>query len=269
MKIIDQAKEKGARKASAVFSKVFRKGVSKAQAVAKESLGIILNDKFYLICNTVFRGLDVPIPLILAGPTGLWVINPSDTKGVFRAKETVWEELNSRSGNYHLAQHNPINLTTMMARAVNKHLTRQGIALPNIMPVLFFVEPGVHVEATRPAVRIVLVDAIDRFASGVAQSEVVLEEEDVKKILLALGTSATGESLGSLVAEPRDAFSFQDRKTSARTQRRPINVDIPLGEPEIAKKVPFKPRQWVILGILLLVNIIIIVALVLLVLRPV
>ncbi|MBN2547524.1 MAG: hypothetical protein JXB15_00075 [Anaerolineales bacterium] len=273
MKIIDQSKKKSVEKAPGAFGQavaslggVFSKKGDKAQDVIQESLPLVLDDRYVLVCNTMIEGLDVPIPFVLVGPTGLWTIYPSDAKGVYRARESNWDELDSKSQKYRPSRPNLLTLTVMMARAVTNHLNRQGIASAVVEPILFFANPGVHVEATRPVARVVLRDAIERFAISITQVEPMLEKANIQDILLALGAITKSEAEGSQLLDTQDAFSFREAAVPGRARPSSPQLNLPRGEPAFAKKVAFKRRQWAILGILVLINIIVLVAVVLYVL---
>jgi hypothetical protein len=114
----------------------------------------------------------------------------------------------------------------------------------------------------RPAARIVLFDAIERFIAGLLQFPTVLGKEEAQEIADCLAKSLGAIDEGSPFPE-RDAFSFSDE--SAPQSKGPTIVDrLPRGERAVTtlNKIPFSNRQLAVLGCLLAVNIIILIAVV-------
>jgi hypothetical protein len=53
----------------------------------------------------------------------------------------------------------------LLARALQAFIERQGINLPQpVQPIILAADPGLHVESMQPATRIVLADAVERWA---------------------------------------------------------------------------------------------------------
>jgi hypothetical protein len=54
----------------------------------------------------------------------------------------------------------------LLARALQAFIERQGINLPQpVQPIILAADPGLHVESMQPATRIVLADAVERWAA--------------------------------------------------------------------------------------------------------
>ncbi len=143
----------------------------------------VMDHKYYLIQNVSLQGLEMPIPMLLIGPTGIWVIYPSGLRGVFRARGDSWEKIDDRHQSYAPTGENLLTRTSVMSTAVESQLTAYGIQDFQIEPILVFTNPGIHVEATRPIIRVVLVDALERFAAGVVQGRILYDTEQVQQIV--------------------------------------------------------------------------------------
>jgi hypothetical protein len=266
VKIIDcLAQKKTSHKAGGIsrfwgnFSRGLFQQDTRAKEIIKNSFGKMLDNHYFLMCDATLEGLDVPIPFILVGPPGIWVIYPSDVKGVYRANESVWEELNNTTHKYRIARPNLLTRTSLMTKAVTSYLSVRGFKVSTTEAALYFADPGVHVDATRPIARIILADGLDRFTAGVAQVASTLEPQEVQKIVDALGgeDQSPGEALAT--TEKLDEFSY--RESTSKTSIRPSRLgNVPRGEPAFAKRVPFSRRQWVLLGSMTLLNIIILVS---------
>jgi hypothetical protein len=236
-----------------------------SQDTVMAALSKALNNQYVLLREVTLEGLDIPIPLVLIGPPGVRVIYASAARGVFRARGEGWEKMREGSRNYTIQRPNLVTRTVLMARAVLAYLNNQGQSLPEVEPVLVFTQPGVHVESVRPVVRVVLMDALDRFITGFVQSRPILSPEQVQDVVKLLG--GTPDVVEPVAGEViRDEFSFREERL-----RVPSRLDkIPRGDKVVSRltsKVPFSTRQVMLLGIMVLINIIVLMALVLVVLR--
>jgi hypothetical protein len=140
-----------------------------------------LDRKFTLLRNVTLPGLDISIPFILVGPTGVFAMYVTAARGMYRAKGDVWGTL---AGNtFKPSGANLLTRTARMARAVQVYLQRQGYEGAGVVDAaLLCADPGLHVDSVRPIVRVVQSDALERFAVSVAQARVALSPEAVAEI---------------------------------------------------------------------------------------
>jgi hypothetical protein len=236
-----------------------------------DALRKVLDQRFVMLCNVSLEGLDTPIPLILVGPLGIWVIFASDAKGIYRAREKTWESLDNRMKDYRAAKPNLVLHAALMAKEVENSLSGKDITPPTIEPVLFFSNPGLHVDSTHPAARIVMADALERFAASIVQGRASLDDNTIQKIVNALGGSfqpeeAVEAEVEGEAKETQDIFSFRD-SSAAKAASSPTLPPRAREEPAFAKKFSFTRRQWIILALLIGFNILILIGLVLVVLK--
>jgi hypothetical protein len=218
-----------------------------------------LDNRYFLLRNVSLSEQEIPIPLILVGPPGIEVLLPIALRGVYRAKVDEWEQLDAQRQSYKPASPNVIVQTQQMAQAVGEHLKAQNVYSPAAEPILVFTDTGVHIEMARPAVRIVLIDAIDRFIAGLVQAPTLLSKDEIQQVTDCLA-KALGIEERSLYPE-RDAFSFSDE--SVPVHKGPTIVDrLPRGERAVKtlNKIPLSNRQWLVLGCLISINILILIA---------
>ncbi|HET9588673.1 MAG TPA: hypothetical protein VFO91_07775, partial [Anaerolineales bacterium] len=75
---------------------------------------------------------------------------------------------------------NLIQITSRMATAVKAFIERQGVKLPiEIEPILMAANPGLHIESVRPATRVIMIDGVRSFVSGLATARPLLKSEAV------------------------------------------------------------------------------------------
>lgn len=137
-----------------------------------------LEKGYTLIRNMPLGASGITVPMILLGPTGIYVIHVTYLRGRYEAKGNSWNEA---SGNgYKPAAVNLIQRTARMANAVKVFIERQGIKLPvEIEPVLIAGNPGLQIESVRPAIKVMMIDGIKSFVAGLTTGRPVLSLEAV------------------------------------------------------------------------------------------
>lgn len=238
-----------------------------AQEGVITALERLLDNRYTLLRNVSLEGLEIPIPLVLVGPPGVRVLYPSASRGVYRAKDDVWEKMEGDQKGYKAALPNLLTRTQLMGGAVESFLTAKGYPQIEVEPVLVFSDPGIHVDTIRPVVRVVMVDALERFIAGLVQLRAFLNKDEIEKIVALFAEPKAEENASELTSFERDAFSFADEESPGQ---KPISVlsNLPSGERAVSvlNKIPFTTRQWVFLILMVLVNIILLVAFVIIIL---
>jgi len=145
-----------------------------AQDATAALLGRQLGGGYILLVNPPLSGTDVLLPLVLVGPVGVFLINITNERGVFSARGDEWGTLTGER--FTPAKVNLLTRTARMAEALQKFLEKQGFALL-VEPVLLAMNPGMHVESVRPIIRVVMSDAVERFAIGLTQATRTLSLE--------------------------------------------------------------------------------------------
>jgi hypothetical protein len=141
-----------------------------------------LEKGYTLLRNVTLGQSDIMIPLILLGPAGIFAINLTFLRGRYEAKGDSW---NVESGTqYRPAPVNLMRVTARMARALQTFVERQGVKLPvAVEPVLIAGDPGLHIESTRPAVRVLMIDGIKSFVSGLTTGAPVVNALTVNEVV--------------------------------------------------------------------------------------
>ncbi|MCC6958200.1 MAG: NERD domain-containing protein [Anaerolineales bacterium] len=242
---------------------------SSAKDFLIQNLRKALDNRFHMICDVCLDEGKGALPLILLGPTGVWVILTDDAKGVFRISETTWEELQSRRGGYKTVYPSPMTVVLEKTQELLDYLLSRGIKVPTIEPAVFFSDPGAHIESTKPAARIIPVDALQRFLITVWRSPVVFDEDEVQIIVNELAPEGDETETGAL-EEIDDIYSMREppapKKPAEPSKLSLMAREEPALIRRIAQRFPFSRRQWIMLGVLLVVNIVILVGIVVVVL---
>ncbi|MFZ5910559.1 MAG: hypothetical protein ACOYYU_11130 [Chloroflexota bacterium] len=152
-----------------------------AQKTVIQLLDRILVKGFILIRNCTLPGSQIIIPLILIGPPGVTVAYVTHLRGTYMAKGDSWRIMRGNT-----FQPTAVNLLTRVegyTRALKVFIERQGAKRAlSIDPVLLAANPGMYIESQRPTVRIVMSDALERWATGVLQSPPLLSPDHVEQL---------------------------------------------------------------------------------------
>lgn len=189
---------------------IWKYGASWLKEVEAQPIVIAILEKglargYTLLRNVTLPGLEIEIPLILVGPTGIYVLYVTPLRGTYRARGEEWGLLEGE--NFRPARINLLRRTARLGRAVQVYLQKQGFGdLPPVEAVLLGADPGLIVESVRPIVRVVQRDALERFAASISQARVVLGvdriQQIVNRILNPLPPAARQPQAGSAPAAP-------------------------------------------------------------------
>jgi hypothetical protein len=214
-----------------------------AEEVIIAQLGKSLDNRYTLVRGVELSGMDITIPFILVGPTGLQVINASGLTGIFRAKQDTWEEVSENGQKFSPARPNIIARTILMAQLVEDYLANEQLLVVPIEPILFFFQPGIDVETNEPAVRILLADRLEHFITELVRSPAVLDTDQIAHILDTLAKKSSSRGGAGLV-EP-----------SIKKPQKSIGIG----------KFRLLSWQWIILGLMVLTQILLVIGFVYLV----
>ena len=184
----------------------------KAQKIVIDSLNYNLDKGYTLLRNIVLPGSQATIPLILVGPAGVSVIVVTNLKGAFQAKGDNWEVI--EGGKIRSVKSNLVVLTSKMARAVKYYLKKRDIEVAEVDGVLICSDPGMHVESSRPIVRVVMRDAIEHFVITLNRAAPTLTGNTAQTIINRLvnphATKPPVPKVEEIVAQPVDSSALDD-----------------------------------------------------------
>jgi hypothetical protein len=153
-----------------------------AQKQVLTVLDKVLDRSYTLMRNVTPPGLEASFPFILVGPAGVFVMYVTTLTGIFRAKGDQWGTISGN--NFKNEKPNLLTRTEHMARAIQIYLQRQGYTgLTIVEPILLCSDPSVHVDSIRPIIRVVMRDALERFAISIMQARVMLSPESVQDVI--------------------------------------------------------------------------------------
>ena len=140
-----------------------------------------LEKGYTLIRNYTLGQSGIMVPIILLGPTGIYVIHIAQERGRYEVKGDSWNVASGES--YKPAPVNLIQRTMRMANAVKAFIERQGVKVPvPIEPVLIAGDPGLHIESVRPAIKVMMIDGIKSYVSSLATGRPVLGTEMIYEL---------------------------------------------------------------------------------------
>jgi hypothetical protein len=135
-----------------------------------------LGKGYTLIRNLALGKSGIIAPMVLVGPAGIFVMHATNLRGVYQAKGDTWGTVDG--GRFTPARINLIARTVRLARAVQVFLERQDLrGFGTVEAVILAADPGLHIDSVRPAARVVMSDAVERFAGSLMQSRPMLSAE--------------------------------------------------------------------------------------------
>ena len=208
-----------------------------------------LDNRYTMLENAQLPGQAVPIPLILIGPPGIVVINPRGEAGVFRAREDSWVEMNRRTQQYEMARENLLVQTQEYAQALEAALRAKGAQVTEVQPLLALSNPGAHVESSRPIVRILPIDALDRYIATLAQGQYVLSAPDVQALVETFTTQP-------------EAPKPPEPEVKPKPQKAAPPLSAQLNLPPLLANFKLTRPQWIVLGVMVFGEVLLLVALI-------
>ena len=131
----------------------------KAQDVVIAIIEKQLDSNYALLRNVTLPNTEINLPFVLIGPPGIYLINVTHERGVFIARDDQWGTM--IGDRFVGARINQIGRTLAFGRVLQLYLDRQGFKGSVVVEsILMAADPGMQIESTRPAVRVVMSDAL-------------------------------------------------------------------------------------------------------------
>jgi hypothetical protein len=152
-----------------------------AQKLALNLLERGLGKGYTVIRNHTLGASGIVVPLAIVGPAGIYAAYVTHLRGTYQAKGDSWGEVSEST--FKPASVNLLTRTERLARALQAFIERQGVDLPQpVEPVLLTASPGMHVQSLRPIVRVVMVDALERWAESLGKAAPVFTVESAYEL---------------------------------------------------------------------------------------
>ena len=228
----------------------------KNQEELVEILGSVLGNECALLRDVNIPKVNRPIPLVLITPATVMVINPKSQQGFFRAEGKLWGEL-GKNDQYRPASNNLIRETWLYKKTIEGYFKQHNFTAPMDRGVMIFVSPETVVESIRPRVRIIQADGIKNFARELSIAKPVFSDIDFKAAV-------------NLLTHPKLPVKTKQKKAPPPELMQPPPLSEPLakvdeGITKVARKVNFTRKEWIIVGALSALLIIVLVVLIMLV----
>jgi hypothetical protein len=176
---------------------------------------------YTVIRNHTLGASGITVPLAIVGPGGIFAAYVTHLRGTYQAKGDSWGTVSGET-----FKPVPINLltrTARLARALQAFIERQGVKLPqDVEPVLLTANPGMHVQSLRPIVRVVMVDALERWAVSLSNAAPVFTVE-------------AAYELADRIINPRPPKKDDEPEAAAPSQKPDAQVKQDDEEPELSR----------------------------------
>jgi hypothetical protein len=152
-----------------------------AQKVVIAHLTRVLGKGYTAIRNQALGASGIIVPLSLVGPSGIYAIHVTNLHGTYQAKGDSWGQVFGI--NFQPARVNLLTRTRLLARALQAFIERQGVKLPKpVEPVILAANPGFQIESMQPIVRVVMVDALERWGASLETAAPVFTLETAHEL---------------------------------------------------------------------------------------
>ena len=248
-------------------------GEMQAIDIAARKLEKVLGKEHIGLTSVTIPGTDVTVPLLVLSPQGARAFLPTPIQGVFRAKDDEWLKFGGgTSRRFTEAKPNLQWNVLEMAHTVLNYLRQKGFAIPEVEAILIFTNPRTHVETSNTPARIVLADAIDRFAANMLQFQPIMDQDDIGDLVQAITNPIEAQAEADSEPEPSpqarlrpmrpidlpepsriDSESLIQGEASALSprQQRSLTSLKP-------RRFPFTRKQWILLGLMALLDILVV-----------
>ncbi len=226
------------------------------------------------LTSVLIPGTSITVPLLTLSPQGVRTFLPTAVQGVFRAKGDEWLKFGGGTARrFTEAKPNLQWKVLEMAQATLNYLRRVGFGLPEVEAILIFTNPRTHVETSEIPTRIVLADAIERFAGKVLEFPPIMDRDDIRDVTSALTNPAEFQAQITPEPEPEARLEPQrpagpidlpeaSRVDSGALIQGEASALSPRQQRALSgikpKRFPFTRRQWILLGIMAVLDILVI-----------
>jgi hypothetical protein len=229
----------------------------KSQEIIIGNLNRVLDNHFTLLRNIPLPDGGATIPLVLLGSHGITVLSNSSTRGIFNAEGDSWKIMDNRLKDYKVTKPNLITRTLLLTEAFESFMSQAGINR-EMDGVLMFTDPGTHVNVTsRTDVRIIMMDAINRFGAGLLQLPIVMTMEDIRNLI---------ESITEAL-QPKDETDESKRVIPYQQFAQSVDSGFLNAMAPLQEKFKFGRKEWALLWFFAIADILILVWFVVFILR--
>lgn len=152
-----------------------------AQKTVLAHLSRALGKSYTAIRNQTLGASGITIPIALVGPAGIYAAHVTHVGGTYQARQDSWGQVFGT--NFKPASVNILTRTQLLARALQAFIERQGVQLPQpVEPIILAVNPGLHIESLQPITRIVLIDALERWAASLNSAAPIYTAETAHEL---------------------------------------------------------------------------------------
>ncbi len=215
-------------------------GDMQAQEIITRKLQSVLDDDHMLLLNAPLVGTDVLAPMMLFSPQGVRLLYPSTARGTFRAQDDQWQTYSR--GQFNPKRPNLQFRALAFARGLLRYFESQGFPLPELEAVLLFTNPLTHVDTASPQARIVLADAFDHFASKIMEGQAIMDQEDIHMLVDSVLNPKLPEPEEEPTPDEAGEEIFDSEALRPREERKDLKTE--------KRMRGFTKRQWVLLAVL-------------------
>lgn len=188
-----------------------------AQKTVIAQMNKVIEKGYTLFRNQELGASQIIVPLIVIGNSGIYAMDATPLKGMYQARGDQWGTI--ANGQFVPAPINILSRTARLAKILQLYFERQGMKLAApVEPVLLAANPGLHIESMRPAVRPVMSDAVDRFATSMLTARPIYSTAEVSEFVERLLHPRSSQQAQPVSTPEEEAFAFRDETPFEETE---------------------------------------------------
>jgi hypothetical protein len=227
----------------------------KSQELVIANLNRVLDHRFTLLRNLPLPGRNTKIPMVLFGSHGVTVLYNQIAKGMYRAEGDSWEVMDNSRRDFRAVKPNLIKSTAQMVDVFKGFLAETGTEKA-VDGVLIFTDPGTHVNSNRPDIRIILMDAIERFGISLLQKPQEISLEETRRMVEVITETI----------QPDVIKDEGDRIVPHQQFAENVDTGFLKALAPLQKRMNLSRSQWILLGVFAFLDVLVLIVFVILIL---
>lgn len=192
----------------------------------------VLDDSYSMIRGVELPGALAPIDIVVIGPPGIWALYVECEPGQYKVEGGDFYAWDSQTGVYLPTTPNPVKQIRYNEAQLRGRLNATGLPRDCVRSVILFTDLAADVEAASADVSLIGAQGIEAYPVEIARQTAVLDEAAIQRALTAIARA----DLPPPPAPPREPPTEDLKRRGSRGPG-------------------LQPRQWAVLGLLALLDI--------------
>ena len=231
-----------------------------AQERLAQLLAEHLDRRFLLVLNLAWPNVQGPFPPILLGPSGIHLLMPTLLRGEFRVREDRLWVYDTRKQRFKPHKPDLVQELLQYRQRLEDFLNRHLSSPIAVEARLVFLHPSTYVDALQAQVAPLMVDGLARYLDQLSHQR-KYQRQHIQQWLELLQSQKEASTVAEAPVRESPRATPRPRPTAHRTAARSRRAALARKGPRSRKRGPlgFTRQQWIVLGVLAALNILLLV----------